>query len=287
MSNHLKKYSREDGDILSQSTDDLAEYILSNASEDARDKFNLAVEALNARDAIKTAGRLIYMLTRRFIVANKNKTSNPKSFLHLSHYFEDINGVVFSGVCDKPEDSATSELVLFKSTSVKVFEQKWAYDGTTVDKVASKWHEKNISDTAEAEALNSKRREELLGLLAKIEVGSVFAVYMVNEGRSPTTVGPPQDFYEVVEVVSEHSIVIRKIQSEFLSNDLLKKIPMCKSFTGEPMIKRLAMAVFCDEDGLRYNYLRFNTGGTNKHGYLLDMGNKECNIYRTHSKPLN
>lgn len=280
MSNHLKKSCSTKEDVFSMATDDLAEYILSNASEEARNSFNLAMEDLISREAVKTMEGQIYMLTRRFIVANKNRRAKSQSLLNLSHYFEDINGVVFSGVCDSPKESATTELILFKTTSVKLFDQKWAYDGTTVEKIASQWRQDHLNKVRETQAVNAKRREELDALLLKIEVGCVFGVYMVNEGKSPIAVGPPQDFYEVIEVVSEHSVIVRKIRANFLSNDLLKRAPVLNDFIGEPMVKRLAMAAFCDEDGLRYNYLRFDAGSTNKHGYLSELDGGEYSIYR-------
>lgn len=283
MNNNLKMQNDLVDQILIQPTDETAEYILANASDSAKQAFNSEISSLYARNADKSAGRLKYMLVKRFIAANTSENSEKRGLVTLSHFFPDINGVVFHAKYHDMKNSISEEMFFFKGTSIKIYDKKWLTNKKRSEHVADQWYQDHLSEIESQKDKKALRKEELQNILSKVEIGSVFAVYMVNEGKTPLSVGPPQDFYQVTEVVSKHSVIVRRLATKFTSNNILSRTPVPNVFESEAAIKRLAMAVFTDDDGARYNYLRFSTGGSNKHGYLLELNDHEYSVYRASS----
>lgn len=283
MKNNLKIQSRPIDQILLQPTDEIADYVLANASESARHAFNAEIDILYARNANKTAGSLKYMLVKRFIGANDKKNSKGKGLVKLSHFFPDINGAVFSAEHHDIDNRSTKELIFFKKTSIKLCKQIWLTHKEVAGERVERWYQENTSEIGGIEAKKALRREELQNILSKVKIGSVFAVYMVNEGKNPLSVGPPQDFYQVTDAASTHSVIVRRLATKFTSNNISSRTPMPNVFESEPAIKRLAMARFTNDDGNQYNYLRFSTGGSNKHGYLLELNDDEYSVHHVSS----
>lgn len=284
MTNNLNEGIPFSEELISSPTDELVKYIIANASPSARERFDLELGGLYSKNADKAAERLKYMLARRFIVAGQKRQSEAQTPLKLSHYFPDINGMVFSAKCNSVKNPMTTEFILFKNTSVKLCEQECVKNSDESACLVERWLQNNISGISDAEQQKALRRDELQQMLNEVKVGCVFAVYMVNEGKTPVSVGPPQDFYQVTDIASQHSVGVRLLATRFASNDITSRTFVPDSFESDVSIKRLAMAGFIEGDGKRYNYLRFSTGGGNKHGYLLDCKGQEHSVHRTASE---
>lgn len=248
-----------------------------------------ALKALNEKLAdlpVKQAETIKNITVRRFIESNRFPYQD-NTLCTISHFFPKFNGMVFKALKQSDDKGLhTYTLFLFKGASIKEYETKDVVGDVALKEAVSVWSTNILASIEEAKKNNEDRRAEELFLLSKVAVGDVLGVFTVTDELTPSTVGHAKAYYQITELVTQHTVTIRRIDSVQIDGDILSSKPLINKFVERrTMNKRIAMATFTDIGGHEYRYLRCGGDGFCQfsHAYLMKDADNE-GIFRPFKK---
>lgn len=250
-------------DILKMTETEIFDFIINTADDSTGDELLAHLETLTDTQA----DRLRYNTIKRFQESNKKPTKHQGIYT-LRDYFSDFDGMVF-GLSYSITDSCTViDMCLFKGTGGKVFESDWANAGNDKNHAVKKWASLIRNKIAQDALANRNRREEKTEMLTWVSIGSIFAVLTVMADQTPGSASAPHEFYQVVEMKSPYTVILKKLETFVPIGGIAKPVP--NSFVGKPIEKRLAIGTFFGAAGMDgYRYLRFEAGHRDTHAYLV------------------
>lgn len=264
-------------DILNMTETEALEFIIETAEGDAGEALLATLDTLTETQA----NRLRYRTVKRFQVSNK-KPSKHQGIYTLRDFFPDFDGMVFGLKSSVLTDPDIVYLCLFKGTSTKVFECDWAHEGDAKNSVVKIWASEIMNKLTQDSIANKNRREEEAEMLRWVGTGSIFAVLTVMADQTPDSAHAPREFYQVVEMKSPHTAIVKKLATVVPLSNTAE--PMPDSFVGWPIEKRLAVGTFFGAGDMNgYKYLRFEAGRRDTHAYLISKSTTD-NHYRPNKK---
>lgn len=250
-------------DLLKMTETEIFDFIIDTAEGDAGDELLAQLDTLTDTQAT----RLRYNTVKRFQESNK-KPTKCRGVYTLRDYFSDFDGMVFGLNTTVASSLSIVDMYLFKGTSTKVFESEWANEGSAKNHAVKKWSSSIRNKISQDALANKNRREEEAEMLQWVSVGSIFAVLTVMADQTPGSAYAPREFYQVVEIKSLYTVILKKLETIVPIGDVAK--PVIDSFVGKPIEKRLATGTFFGVGGMDgYRYLRFGAGCRDTHAYLV------------------
>lgn len=250
-------------DLLKMTKTEVFDFIINTAEGDAGDGLIAHLDTLTDTQA----DRLRYNTIKRFQESNKKPTKRQGIYT-LRDYFSDFDGMVFGLSYLVTDNCTVVDMCLFKGSGGKVFESDWANAGSDKDHAVKKWSSLIRNKMAQDALANKNRREEKSEMLQWVSIGSIFAVLTVMADQTPGSAHAPREFYQVVEIKSLYTVILKKLETIVPISDVAK--PVLNSFVGKPIEKRLAIGTFFGVGGMDgYRYLRFEAGHRDTHAYLV------------------